>query len=131
MRQEILMCAPDYFTLDYVINPWMAGHEGSLDIELARAQWTELRDALVEYADIVEMEPAQNLPDMVFTANAGVVYGIKAITSHFMPMSVDRKKHILKSGFPKMALIFSVWTKKLVSRGQAIASDIEVAPRNV
>jgi hypothetical protein len=46
-------------------------------------------------------------------------------------MSVDRKKHILKSGFPKMALIFSVWTKKLVSRGQAIASDIEVAPRNV
>ncbi len=29
--QKILMCAPDFFTVDYVINPWMAGHESSLD----------------------------------------------------------------------------------------------------
>jgi N-dimethylarginine dimethylaminohydrolase len=79
------MCPPDYFTVEYVINPWMAGHEGSMDIELAKRQWQNLRDTLAEYAEIVTIDPQPDLPDMVFTANAGVVYGDKAIASHFMP----------------------------------------------
>ena len=82
---RILMCPPKYFTVDYVINPWMAGHESSLDIELANRQWCELRDAIGEHAEVVEMDAVENLPDMVFTANAGAVYGNKAIASHFMP----------------------------------------------
>lgn len=85
-RDTILMCPPDFFTVDYVINPWMAGHEGSMDKELARRQWETLRDGLAKYANIVTIEPRPELPDMVFTANAGVVYGNKAVASHFMPM---------------------------------------------
>ena len=84
-RDKILMCPPDYFTVDYVINPWMAGQEGSLDIGLAKEQWQTLHDAIAELADVVTMTPQPDLPDMVFTANAGVVYGNKAIASHFMP----------------------------------------------
>jgi len=84
-RHRILMCPPDYFSVDYVINPWMAGQESSLDIEVAKQQWQSLRDAISEHADVVDMEPQPELPDMVFTANAGVVYGNKAIASHFMP----------------------------------------------
>lgn len=84
-RDRILMCPPDYFTVEYVINPWMAGHESSLDIELAKEQWRILRDTLAEHADIVTIDPQPDLPDMVFTANAGVVYGNKAVASHFMP----------------------------------------------
>jgi N-dimethylarginine dimethylaminohydrolase len=72
------MCPPDYFTVDYVINPWMAGHESSLDIDLAKRQWQLLRDTIDEYAEIVEMEPQPGLPDLVFTANAGTVYGAAA-----------------------------------------------------
>ena len=79
------MCPPDYFTVDYVINPWMAGHESSLDIDRAKVQWNALRDAISEVADVVTMEPQPDLPDMVFTANAGAVYGDKAVASHFMP----------------------------------------------
>jgi N-dimethylarginine dimethylaminohydrolase len=79
------MCPPDFFTVEYVINPWMAGHETSLDIDLARQQWNALKDAISEVADVVTMDPQPELPDMVFTANAGVVYGNKAIASHFMP----------------------------------------------
>lgn len=79
------MCPPDYFTVDYVINPWMAGQESSLDLDLARTQWQTLHDAIAEHAEVVTMEPQPDLPDMVFTANAGVVYGDKAIASHFMP----------------------------------------------
>ena len=85
-RDRILMCPPDYFTVDYVINPWMAGQEGEPDMDKAKRQWETLRDALAEQADVVTMEAQPNLPDLVFTANAGVVFGKKAIASHFMPM---------------------------------------------
>ena len=84
-RDRILMCPPDYFTVDYVINPWMAGQEDELDKARATEQWNTLKDELSEFADIVTMEPQPDLPDLVFTANAGVVYGDKAIASHFMP----------------------------------------------
>src|SRR5210317_927205 len=103
-REKILMCPPDYFTVDYVINPWMAGQESSLDIDVAKQQWGALRDAINEYADVVVMEAVPDLPDMVFTANAGVVYGDKAIASHFMPQErrgeeVYFKKWFRENGF--------------------------------
>jgi N-dimethylarginine dimethylaminohydrolase len=93
------MCPPKYFTVEYVINPWMAGKEGSLDLNLACTQWETLRDALSEVADIVLMDPQPDLPDMVFTANAGVVYGNKAIASHFMPHERRPEEPHLKTWF--------------------------------
>jgi N-dimethylarginine dimethylaminohydrolase len=98
-RDRILMCPPDYFTVDYVINPWMAGNEESLDLERARKQWCELRDAVGEFADIVTIDPHPELPDMVFTANAGAVYGNRAIASHFMPKERRPEEPIFKQWF--------------------------------
>ena len=59
---KILMCPPDYFTVDYVINPWMAGNEGGMSLELAKEQWCELRDGIAEFAEVVTMEPQPELP---------------------------------------------------------------------
>ena len=98
-RDRILMCPPDYFTVDYVINPWMAGQDSALDIALAKRQWRELRDAISGHADVVEIEPVPELPDMVFTANAGAVYGNKAIASHFMPMERRPEEQYFKKWF--------------------------------
>lgn len=98
-KDKILMCPPDYFTVDYVINPWMAGSAGDLSLELAKKQWSALRDKLSNYAEIVTMEPQPDLPDMVFTANAGVVYGNKAIASHFMPQERRGEERHFKSWF--------------------------------
>jgi len=103
------MCPPDYFTVDYVINPWMAGNEDSLNLERAKQQWEELRDRIAEYADVVTIEPQPELPDMVFTANAGVVYKDKAIASHFMPHERRPeeqyfKKWFTENGFELLAL---------------------------
>jgi len=108
-RNRILMCRPDYFTVDYVINPWMAGHEGSLDIDLANTQWQSLRDTIAEYVEIAEIEPQVGLPDLVFTANAGAVYGDKAVASHFMPQErrpeeVHYKKWFRDNGFELLDL---------------------------
>ena len=98
-KDKILMCPPDYFTVDYVINPWMAGNEESLSLDRAKQQWEELRATVARFADVVTMDAEPELPDMVFTANAGVVYGNKAIASHFMPMERRPEEPIFKRWF--------------------------------
>jgi N-dimethylarginine dimethylaminohydrolase len=71
--QNFLMCQPDYFEVSYVINPWMAGNQGKVDKALAAAQWQQLHDTIAARANIQLIAPQPGLPDMVFTANAGLV----------------------------------------------------------
>ncbi|MDA0707264.1 MAG: hypothetical protein O2907_05675 [Proteobacteria bacterium] len=96
---RILMCPPDHFSVEYVINPWMAGHEDSLSLDKAKDQWRRLRDLVAQFAEIVLIDPHPRLPDMVFTANAGAVYGNKVIASHFMPMERRPEEAIFKRWF--------------------------------
>ena len=108
-RDKILMCPPDFFTVDYVINPWMAGHDSEMDRDLAEVQWNTLKDTIAEHADVVTMDAQPDLPDMVFTANAGVVLGKKAIASHFMPHErrpeeAHFKKWFAENGFSLLDL---------------------------
>ena len=56
-KDKILMCPPDYFTVDYVINPWMAGNEDSLSLDRAKQQWEALQATVAEFADVVTMNP--------------------------------------------------------------------------
>jgi N-dimethylarginine dimethylaminohydrolase len=80
---RILMCPPDYFGIEYEINPWMNVRAGS-DSPLARRQWTALVETLRELGATVDLiEPVRGLPDLVFTANAGVVYHDLFISSRF------------------------------------------------
>jgi len=96
---RILMCPPDFFSVDYVINPWMDGNTGPPDLQLAREQWDGLKERISREADVVTMSPQPRLPDMVFTANAGVVYGRRAIASHFMPMERRKEEVHFKTWF--------------------------------
>jgi len=82
-KQTILMCPPDYFGVSYVINPWMEGHFKDTDKALAHQQWQDLHDIIAQHALIVLQPPQPGLPDLVFTANAGIVLGSKVIISHF------------------------------------------------
>jgi N-dimethylarginine dimethylaminohydrolase len=71
--KTFLMCEPRYFEVSYVINPWMAGNQGRVDKKLAARQWENLYNAIAQRATIKLIEPIQGLPDMVFTANGGLV----------------------------------------------------------
>jgi N-dimethylarginine dimethylaminohydrolase len=83
MTKSILMCPPDYFGIEYEINPWMNVRVSS-DTERSRRQWDALVETLGELGVVVErMEPVAGLPDLVFTANAGVVYRNLFIVSRF------------------------------------------------
>jgi N-dimethylarginine dimethylaminohydrolase len=81
--QTILMCPPDHFGVAYVINPWMEGHFAKTDAGLAARQWQSLRDEIARHAKIALQPPQPGLPDLVFTANAGLVLGKKVIVSRF------------------------------------------------
>lgn len=68
------MCRPDYFGIEYEINPWMSVRKGS-DPSLSRKQWHALHETLVKLGvDVDVIDPVRGLPDLVFTANAGLVF---------------------------------------------------------
>jgi N-dimethylarginine dimethylaminohydrolase len=80
---RILMCPPDHFAIEYEINPWMNMRVGS-DAGLARHQWTSLYEGVKGLGVAIDLiEPKRGLPDLVFTANAGLVFGDLFIVSRF------------------------------------------------
>lgn len=84
MRQpRILMCPPDYYGIEYEINPWMSRSRGAAPERSAR-QWQALYDTLCGLGVAVErLEPRPGLPDLVFTANAGLVFEQRFFSSRF------------------------------------------------
>jgi len=83
--QRVLMCAPTHFQVSYEINPWMSVAR-CVDRDRAARQWETLRACIAEHAEVVLIDPQPGLPDMVFTANAGVVAGNRAVPSRFSPL---------------------------------------------
>ena len=79
-----LMCEPDFFDVCYVINPWMEGNQGKVDKPLARRQWQKLHDLIAQRASVSLITPVEGLPDMVFTANAGLVHHQEVIVASFL-----------------------------------------------
>jgi N-dimethylarginine dimethylaminohydrolase len=79
----ILMCRPDYFGVEYEINPWMHV-QNAVDYDKAQEQWDALFDAYRELDLDIELVPqVRGNPDMVFTANAAVVRDKRAVLSRF------------------------------------------------
>jgi N-dimethylarginine dimethylaminohydrolase len=78
------MCPPLYYGIEYEINPWMSRSRQS-DPALAQEQWKKLYRLLQDDlgADVQLLEPQKGLPDMVFTANAGLVFANTFVPSRF------------------------------------------------
>lgn len=81
---RLLVCAPDHYRIAYEINPWMR-LERAADPAVARAQWENLTAVLEKECGVAleRVTPVEGLPDMVFTANAGIVAGRRAVLSRF------------------------------------------------
>lgn len=93
--RRYLMCPPAHFDVSYAINPWM---DLAVPIDPARAQrqWDELVATLrAAGAQIETLPPHPGLPDLVFTANLGLVDG-----ETFIPA---RMRHAERRGEPALA----------------------------
>lgn len=80
---RILMCPPHHYDVDYVINPWMEGNVHRSSREQAETQWNRLYQILTEHTQVDLVKPQDGWPDMVFTANAGLVLGDQVVLSRF------------------------------------------------
>ena len=80
---RFLMCAPDHYDVDYVINPWMEGNVHKSSRERAVEQWQSLFQLIKEHAIVDLVKPELGVPDMVFTANAGLMLDDTVVLSRF------------------------------------------------
>ena len=77
------MSSPEYYKVEYSINPWMvAGVE--VDLDLAKKQWSNLKNSIEIAGAVVEIvPPSENQPDLVFTANSGIISGNNVLIANF------------------------------------------------
>jgi len=95
----ILMCRPDHFGVEYEINPWMHV-DNQVDRSHAAMQWDALHRAYTSLGcEVVLAEPVAGLPDMVFTANAGVVWDGRAVLSRFRHAERQGEEPYWRSAF--------------------------------
>ncbi|WJI27880.1 TIGR00300 family protein [Thermosynechococcus sp. QKsg1] len=80
---RFLMCPPTHYEVDYVINPWMEGNIHKSSRDRAQEQWQKLYEIIHARATVDLIEPQPGWPDMVFTANAGLVLGDRVVLSRF------------------------------------------------
>jgi len=78
------MCRPTYYRIAYEINPWMSLRRQA-DAARAQRQWRQLAHLLTRRlgARLQLLTPRPDVPDLVFTANAGLVEGRTFIRSNF------------------------------------------------
>jgi N-dimethylarginine dimethylaminohydrolase len=77
------MCPPDYYGIEYEINPWMNRQVASDSAESHR-QWRALQESLRALGVAIErLDPVPGLPDLVFTANAGLIFHQTFVSSRF------------------------------------------------
>src|SRR5262245_28003063 len=80
---RILMCPPDHYGIEYEINPSLKRTLGSVR-DVAWHRWRTLRNALAGLdVTIDQMQPQPGLPDLVFTANAGLMFKDRFFSSRF------------------------------------------------
>jgi N-dimethylarginine dimethylaminohydrolase len=115
--QAVLMCAPDYFGVDYIINPWMEHQVGKTNRLLALEQWENLRRNLSKEANIASITPAPSLPDMVFTANAGLVFGKTAVVSRFRSKERQPEERLFHDWFEQRGFAIARWPAEVPFEG--------------
>jgi len=98
--ETFLLCPPDYFDINYSINPWMTGEK--INIEKAKSQWIDLVCAIQsEGGNVRTIIPEKDYPDMVFTANAGIVKNNTFIISSMRHSERKGESHYFRNWFKR------------------------------
>lgn len=139
IRQRYLMCRPSHFEVSYSINHWM-DLEVPVDTRLALKQWTVLLETFQSLGHEVEvMDDVPGLPDMVFTANAGIVRGDLALVSRFQSHHRQAEEPYFERWFASQGFVVHrpevinegegdfLWTGSLMLGGSGFRSDARAA----
>lgn len=103
--KQFLMCSPDFFEVNYSINPWMKESIGKVNTSLAYKQWQDLHKIISSSASVVLLDGAKSgLPDLVFTANAASISQGKALVSYFAKPERQPESAINAAEFRRLGL---------------------------
>jgi len=96
-KPTYLMCPPEWYDVNYVINPWMAGNLHRPARDVVFAQWKDLYQHLQRIADVRLLPARKGSPDMVFVAHAALVqHGVAAIASFAHKQREPEEEHLRK-----------------------------------
>ena len=103
-RPTFLMCPPEWYGVDYVLNPWMAGNVHRSSRDLAFAQWKSMHNVLRSVADVRLLHPEPGCPDMAFLGHGALIHhGVAAVSSFDPPQrraeSTYLRRWLLSQGF--------------------------------
>jgi ornithine--oxo-acid transaminase len=94
-----LMCFPEFYDVQYIINPWMEGNLHAASRVRAIEQWRGLYNEILRFAHVELISPEPGLPDMVFTANAGLERDGVVVSSHFLHTERRREESFFREWF--------------------------------
>ena len=114
---RFLMCSPDHYDVDYVINPWMEGNIHKSSFDKAREQWQSLYHLIKDHAIVDLVTPAKGWPDMVFTANAGLVLDKTVVLSRFYHKERQGEEPYFKTWFESQGFTVHELPKDLPFEG--------------
>jgi lysine-ketoglutarate reductase/saccharopine dehydrogenase-like protein (TIGR00300 family) len=114
---RFLMCPPDHYEVEYAINPWMEGNIHKSSRKRAIEQWQSLAQVLKQYAEVDEIKPQEGWPDMVFTANAGLVLGNTVVLSRFLHKERQGEEPFFKQWFLEQGFTVQELPKDLPFEG--------------
>ncbi|KXK26476.1 MAG: hypothetical protein TR69_WS6001000480 [candidate division WS6 bacterium OLB20] len=116
----ILVCAPDFFSIDYEINPWMHV-ENAVDGSSAAEQFADL---LATYSklgiEVKQIDQVRGLPDMVYTANFGFAIDDLFILRGLSMTSANPRQIMLQSGLQHRGLELSTCLRGSSTKVKAI-----------
>ena len=100
--KKILMCPPKYYNIEYVINPWMKiGTE--INRDEAYANYNLLKENYESSGmEVLEIEPVEGLPDMIYTANIGYAERDIFIKANFKAPERRKESEIAVNYFEKL-----------------------------
>lgn len=105
--KNILLCPPDYFQVNYQINPWMTSMANQ---KQAQQQWSNLVKIYQRLnLEVSALVPQPQLPDMVFAADQGLVKDKTVILANFRfpqrrPEAKLYQKWFIEAGFKTFSL---------------------------
>lgn len=117
--QKVLMCRPDFYDIEYEINPWMK-LTNKVDQPKALSQWQVVHDAYKAAGiEIEQIEQVQGLPDMTFVANSGIVFGSTFISSNHRYKERKGEEKYFQNWFKKRG--FTIKKLKHIQSGEGDA----------
>lgn len=99
--KRVLMCRPESFDVLYNINHWMNDQIGNVNKEKAIKQWYTLFNAISRIAIVNLIDDHKEVPDLVFTANAGLIHDDLAILSKFSTKERQPEEAVFHEWFSK------------------------------